>query len=202
VGKENIIAANASSLGCVGNIDIGKKLRIDALVVSHLSSNCLIAWKDMQRAGLILPIFPAKVQEIKMPDKNLKTKDTLKSLIAEFADVFNDETLTAVIGELMQIHLMCDDPNYKPTRISTSRKVPLHFKKEADKRLDWFLKSGVIVPVPPHEKVEWCSPGFFVAKPNGKCRLVVNMRDINLFINHPVHPFPSPRDVFKNIKPN
>jgi hypothetical protein len=186
----------------VGNIDIGKKLRIDALVVSHLSSNCLIAWKDMQRAGLISPIFPAKVQEIKMPDKNLKTKDTLKSLIAEFADVFNDETLTPVIGELMQIHLMCDDPNYKPTRISTSRKVPLHFKKEADKRLDWFLKSGVIVPVPPHEKVEWCSPGFFVAKPNGKCRLVVDMRDINLFINRPVHPFPSPRDVFKNIKPN
>jgi hypothetical protein len=52
----------------------------------------------------------------------------------------------------MQIHLMRDDPNYKPTRISTSRKVPLHFKKEADRMLDWFLKSGVIVPVPPHRK--------------------------------------------------
>jgi hypothetical protein len=101
----------------------------------------------------------------------------------------------------MQIHLMRDDPNYKPTRISTSRKVPLHFIKEADKTLDWFLKSGIIVPVPPHEKVEWVLPGFFVAKPNGKCRLVVDMRYINSFINRPVHPFPSPRDVVKNIKP-
>jgi hypothetical protein len=84
--------------------------------------------------------------------------------------------LTPVIGELMQIHLMRHDLNYKPTRIS--------------KTLDWFLKSWVIVPVPPHEK--WWSPGFFVAKPNGKCRLVVDMWDINLFINRPVHPFPSP----------
>jgi hypothetical protein len=149
------------------HIDNVRKLLIDALVVSHLSSNCLIAWKDMQKAGLISPRFPAKVHKIKMPNLN-KSRDTLDSLIAEFADVFDDETLTPVVGEPMQIHLMRDDPNYKPTRISTSRKVPLHFKKEADKTLDWFLKSGVIVPVPPHEKVEWVSPGFFVAKPNGK----------------------------------
>jgi hypothetical protein len=134
-GKENIIAANSSLLGCVGNvildihIDNGRKLKINALVVSHLSSNCLIAWKDMQKAGLILPKFPAKVQEIKMPDKTLKSRDTLKSLIAEFADVFDDETLTPVVGEPMQIHLMRNNPNYKPTRISTSRKVPLHFKQ-------------------------------------------------------------------------
>jgi hypothetical protein len=100
----------------------------------------------------------------------------------------------------MQIHLMRDNLKYKPTRISTSRKVPLHFKKEADKTLDWFLKSCVIVPVPPHKKVEWVLPGFFIAKPNGKCQLVVNMRDINSFINRPVHPFPSPRNIVKNIK--
>jgi hypothetical protein len=112
----------------------------------------------MQRAGLILPRFPAKVHQIKVADKNLKPvtvtprkTDTLESLIAEFADVFNDETLTPVLGEPMQIHMMHDDPNYKPTRKSTSRKVPLHFKKEADKTLDWFLKSGVIVPIPPTE---------------------------------------------------
>jgi hypothetical protein len=66
-GKEPIITANSSSLGCVGNvlldiqIDRGKHLTVDALVVDNLSSNCLIAWKDMQRAGIISPSFPAKV---------------------------------------------------------------------------------------------------------------------------------------------
>jgi sporulation protein YlmC with PRC-barrel domain len=66
-GREPIVTANSSSLGCVGNIildiqiDKGKRLAVDALVAENLSSNCLIAWKDMQRAGLISPLFPAKV---------------------------------------------------------------------------------------------------------------------------------------------
>jgi hypothetical protein len=48
-GKEPIVTANSSLLGCVGNvlldiqIDRGKHLTIDALVVDNLSSNCLIA---------------------------------------------------------------------------------------------------------------------------------------------------------------
>jgi hypothetical protein len=55
------------------------------------------------KSRLISPRFPAKVQEIKMPDLN-KSRDTLDLLIAEFADVFDDETLTPVVGEPMQIH--------------------------------------------------------------------------------------------------
>jgi hypothetical protein len=71
-GKEPIVTANSSLLGCVGNvllyiqIDRGKHLTIDALVVDNLSSNCLIAWKDMQRAGIISPSFPAKVHLTKV----------------------------------------------------------------------------------------------------------------------------------------
>jgi hypothetical protein len=52
-GKEPIITAKSSLLGCVGNvlldiqIDRGKHLTIDALVVDNLLSNCLTAWKDV-----------------------------------------------------------------------------------------------------------------------------------------------------------
>jgi hypothetical protein len=66
------VMANNSLLGCVGNvildiqIDRGKRLAIDALVAENLSSNCLIAWKDMQRAGLIFPLFSAKVHLTKV----------------------------------------------------------------------------------------------------------------------------------------
>jgi hypothetical protein len=42
--------------------------------------------------------------------------------------------------------------------------------------------------------------GFFVAKPNGKVRLVTDLRSINQFVIPPCHPFPSPRDVVGNIK--
>jgi hypothetical protein len=72
-GRELIVTANSSPLGCVGNVilDIqidrgGKRLTIDALVAENLSSNCLIAWKDMQRAGIIFPSFPAKVHLTKV----------------------------------------------------------------------------------------------------------------------------------------
>jgi hypothetical protein len=70
-GKEPIITANSTSLGCVGNvlldiqIDRGKHLTLDDLVVDNLLSSCLIAWKDMQRAGIISPLFPAKVHVTK-----------------------------------------------------------------------------------------------------------------------------------------
>jgi hypothetical protein len=71
-GKEPNVTANSSLLGCVGNvplviqIDRGKHLTIDALVVDNLSSNCLIAWKDKQRSGIISPSFPAKVHLTKV----------------------------------------------------------------------------------------------------------------------------------------
>jgi hypothetical protein len=70
--KEPIVTTNSSPLGCVGNvllyiqIDRGKRLTIDALVVENLSSNCLIAWKDMQRAGIISPSFSSKVHLTKV----------------------------------------------------------------------------------------------------------------------------------------
>jgi hypothetical protein len=72
-GNEPIITANSTSLGCAGNvlldvqIDKGKCLTIDALVVDDLLSKNLISWKDMQPAGIISPSFPAKVHVTKTP---------------------------------------------------------------------------------------------------------------------------------------
>jgi hypothetical protein len=132
--------------------------------------------------------------------KQSLTDDKLDSLMKEFKDVFEADKITPLAGARMQIHLKRDDPSYRPIRVSHHRKVPLHFIEEADKTLKWFLDSGVIVPVPPTENVEWVSPGFFVAKPNGKVRLVTDLRAINQFVIWPCHPFPSPRDVVRNIK--
>jgi hypothetical protein len=48
-GREPIVTAIRSSLGCIGNVildietDKGKRLALDALVAENLSSDCLIA---------------------------------------------------------------------------------------------------------------------------------------------------------------
>jgi hypothetical protein len=84
------------------------------------------------------------------------TNDTLDSLMKEFKDVFEADKITPLAGAPMQIHLKLDDPAYRrPIRVCHHRKVPLHFQEEADKTFKWFLDSGVIVPVPPTENVEW-----------------------------------------------
>ena len=95
----------------------------------------------------------------------------------------------------MHIHLRRYLPGYKPLKVSTARRTPLHYKKEAEKLIKNLEASGVIVKVDANKRVEWCSPGFFVPKPNGGVRLVTDYKQINKFIDRPVHPFPSCKDV-------
>jgi len=146
------------------------------------------------------PSLPSSLERSGVPPASLP--ETIESIAEEFADVFDETQVSPMKGAPMKIQMRRGDPGYRPLRISAPRRVPLHFQQEADKDLKWFLDSGVIVPVPEDEQTEWCSPGFFVPKPNGKVRLVVDYREINKFIDRPVHPFPSPRDVVRGILPS
>ena len=147
--------------------------------------------------------FPSKPPDCTpRPGLPPKPPDTLESLIAEFSDVFDEEKVTPMTCEPMTIDMRRDDPGYKPVRVSSPRATPVRFADEAAKTLKWFLESGVISRVHPNESCEWTSPGFFVAKPNGKARLVVDYSGANKFITRPVHPFPSPRDIVRGIRPD
>ena len=202
-GKEPITTANGTPLRCKGNVRLqvkvhGVEIFVDALVSSNLHAQCLVSWSDLQALGIIPADFPGGQAKAAA---NSAGTETVESIIEEFPDVFDETVISPMSGEPMHVHLRRDDAGYRPTRVSTARRVPLHFMEEAEKTLKWFLDSGVIIEVPPNESTEWCSPGFFVPKPNGKVRLVVDYRDINKFISRPVHPFPSPRDVVRGILP-
>ena len=41
----------------------------------------------------------------------------------------------------------------------------------------------------------WRTPGFFVAKSDGRVRLVTDFTHLNRYVNRQVHPFPSTRDI-------
>jgi len=137
------------------------------------------------------PSLPSSLERSGVPPAALP--ETIESIAEEFADVFDETQVSPMKGAPMKIQMRRGDPGYRPLRITAPRRVPLHFQQEADKDLKWFLDSGVIVPVPEDEQTEWCSPGFFVPKPNGKVRLVVDYREINKFIDRPVHPFSVPK---------
>ena len=212
-----IRAANQTQVSCEGSIKLvirfqGKTIRINPLVSSALSEDMLISWHDLQRLDVISANFPnrpdshtepscfqAKECHVNIPDE-IDLVSEIEKLKTEFADVFDCSKVTPIAGDPVSVSMDRVNPNYKPLRISTARRIPLHFQKEADKALSLFLESGVLEKVPDDEITEWCSPGFFVPKPNGKVRLVVDYRSINKFIERPVHPFPSPRDVLKSLK--
>ena len=46
---------------------------------------------------------------------------------------------------------------------------------------------------------EWCSPMSFVPKPDGDVRTVVDLVHLNKFVERPVHPFPTPKDIIAQI---
>ena len=46
---------------------------------------------------------------------------------------------------------------------------------------------------------DWCSPMSFVPKPNGDVKPVVDLVHLNKFVERPVHPFPSPKDIIAQI---
>ena len=222
-GAENVTTANGSAMPCLGNAILSVQLNdiclpVDALVSARLDSDILVSWRDLQRYGIISPRFPAREHSaerapalscsraitpaFRPPGSGFPATDSIDAVLAEYADVFDETQVSPMTGAPMKIQMRRHDPAYKPIRVAAPRRVPLHFQSEADKDLQWFLSSGVIVPVPEDEHTEWCSPGFFVPKPNGKVRLVVDYRAINKFIDRPVHPFPSPRDVVRGILPS
>ena len=60
------------------------------------------------------------------------------------------------------------------------------------------LAKQVITPC--HEPTEWCSPAFFVGKPDGKTvRMVTDFTRLNPFVERLVHPFTCVSEILQAI---
>ena len=85
------------------------------------------------------------------------------------------------------------DGPIKPLHVNTPRKTPYAYQDKAKAKIDHLVELGIL------EKVdgvsEWCSPMSFVPKPNGDVRTVVDLVHLDKFVDRPVHPFPTPRDI-------
>ena len=207
-GIEPISAANGSSLTCTGNAIFqikfqGHKIWIDALAVDNLHEEMLLSMNDLKRLGIISPLFPSIMTRSKVNaiSKKINAEKEIGKLTERYKDVFIEDSVTPIKGEPATIVLNKKDPTYKPLKITTARQIPLHYQAAAEKTINLFVKSGVIEKVPEQEVSEWTSPAFFVPKPNKDVRLVVDYKQLNKYIDRPVHPFPSPRDIIRSIKP-
>jgi hypothetical protein len=160
----------------------------DALVVRDVNYGVLVSWHDLQSLGVISPSFPACL--------STRLASVKEVLLAEFPSVFSDTLPDMPMNvEKMKIHTL---EKVVPYQITTPRQIPQRYVSQANETLRNLISSKVITEC--HEPTDWCSPAFFVPKPGGKkVRLVTDYTRLNKFVQRPVHPFPSVKEIIQAI---
>ena len=198
------ITANDDVMKCEGEATIkvksddGKTAVIDALVSSECKDEMLVSWHDLVALSVLPKDFPRAldVQGAARVRKST-TEAGMEALKREYSDVLSDKLKPEPIKcPPMKIRLKS---NAVPKKILHTRQVALHLKEAADDELRELLEAKVLAPA--HNITsEWCSPGFFVPKPDQKrARLVTDFTYLNSQVERPEHPFPSAMDILRSI---
>jgi hypothetical protein len=204
-------AVNGQRLNNSGTVTFGieyqgRTTEVEALVSSSIEGEVLLSWQVLQQLRVINNSFPnveikAAVVSTTLHPTDIRNerdaKSTLTKMIKEFDQVFNEDgPLRTMKGDLMKIHIK-PDIKVIPLNVCTPRKTPIAYMEAAKAKIDSDLQLGII------EKVDgvsrWCSPMSFVPKPNGKVRSVVDLVQLNKFVDRPTHPFPASKDIVSRI---
>jgi hypothetical protein len=161
----------------------------------------LLGWEDCKRFGILHPTWPEPFDTAKATRAPPTTcEEVVERLKEEFQDILaNELPPTPMKGEPMRIRLS-EELDVVPKKTFIARKLPLHQEKEANKLIAELKAKKVITEQT--EVTDWVSPGFFVAKPNGKLRLVTDYTHLNRYLKRPVHPFPSAKEMMQGVKPD
>ena len=126
---------------------------------------------------------------------NPSIEEQRASLLAEFADVFSEQSLQPMNGEPMRIELQ---ENAKPFCINAARTIPYGFRDQIQSQLDDMVRDNIIEPVT--EPSEWCHPIVVVDKRDtDEKRMTVDLTRLNRQVKRPVHPSRSVKDAIANI---
>jgi hypothetical protein len=208
---ERLFDAQKNEMIVNGKVDLavtyeGTTIEADALVSSSLQGNeILVSWHDLERLDAVHighPRFRADAMQAAMQvEEEPPNMDGLKAKMDDQVKVFSDvmsDTLNAepMAGPPMRIELK---GNPIPRKVFVVRQPALALAKMAEELTIALCDLGVIYRVPTTEISDWISRGCFVKKPNGGCRMVVDLSALNLYVKRPTHPFPPAREIIKNI---
>ena len=173
-------------------------------VCADTSEEVLIGFNDLKILGMLPHDWPNNIERgfdiTRAVISNESMSRAKLSLFSEFSDVISDMMSQEPMNcPPMHVRLR-SDITIVPRKVSTARRIPLHQEKEADFLVKDLLDKRVIIKVF-DEHVIFVSPGMFVPKDSGKLRLVTDYTYVNQFIERPIHPFPSTREILEGIKP-
>ena len=211
-------AANGSSMTLSGRTELlvtppplKKPTKLSFLICKDMTDEIILSWSDCVTLGILSKSYPLAVHnECKKTassstDSSAEQKsfNELKEVLtSEFPDVINDEINPRPMkGGPMRIHFR-DDKEVKPIHVARTKQIPASLQGEADRIINDLLSKGIISRV--HEPTKWVSPAFFVPKGDpkeGKLRLVTDYSHLNRYVQRPVHPFPSAKEIMRKIPP-
>jgi len=174
-----------------------RRVKTKALISKAITNDVIIGWQELRALEVVAENFPKTVQRAAARAATHEEFDsTTEGWLRDYPDVFNDEELRPMAGPRMEINLK---QGATPIQISTARPTPAHYAEAAEKEIDAMLNKGIITR---HEgPAQWCAPGFFVPKEDGRLRFVTDYTGINKWIQRPVHPFPCTADILRQISP-
>ena len=132
----------------------------------------------------------------KSVDKDIPKRfhDRLGSLVKEFSDTFSTSEWDLAKCDVTT-HRIEVEPGSEPVKIPT-RRMPLHYKEDLQKKIDVFLEKDVITPC--HSP--YSAPAMLLAKKNGKLRLVIDYRQLNKQTIKSTWPIPSIEEMFDTLE--
>ena len=181
----------------------GKRANLRILIVPNLHQSLLLSWQDCKSLGVIPQTFPypADVGRVQTVGPHHVSSDKepeilKKRVVAEFSDVVKNSLSKQGISA-GKMHVKLVDGPISPYRASVTRQIPLRYQEDADKVVQGLIDLGIIKEVT--EPTAWCSHAFFVKKDTGGVRLVTDYTQLNKYVERPVHPFPSTKDILQSI---
>ena len=132
----------------------------------------------------------------KSVDKDIPKRfhDQFGSLVKKFCDNFSKSEWD--LGECdVTTHRIEVEPGSKPVKIPT-RRLPLHYKEDLQKKTDVFLEKELIPPC--HSP--YSAPAILVPKKNGKLRLIIDYRQLNKQTIKSTWPIPSIEEKFDTLE--
>ena len=120
---------------------------------------------------------------------NLEQRQELKSLLAEFDQVFND-----LPGEAKVTPFRVETGDSKPIS-QYPRRLPEKWKTKIHDQIKTLQASGIITP----STSPWASPIVPVPKPNGDVRMCIDYRQLNAVTQSDVYPLPRVDQLLEDV---
>ncbi|XP_048255270.1 uncharacterized protein K02A2.6-like [Haliotis rufescens] len=156
-------------------------------MVTPDNNRCILGVEDCERLNLV-----RRVYEINVDEKNLNSQNSTKpeDILSEYQDVFTG------LGCLPGEHTIKVDKGVTPV-IEACRKVPFALHDQLKEELNRMKSLGVITEVT--EPTEWVSSMVIVHKKQGKLRICLDPRNLNLAVQIEHYKLPTREEVMSQF---